>query len=96
MQYSLLRFGKATKSAVCELLVTKPDTHTEEVTLFHSQIEELLPGTDKQIQPDEDKFISDVMEILPVKVTYSYTPSPKKDKTLYSFKKLILKRRRRR
>ena len=77
---------KATKSAVCEVLITKPDTNTEEVTLFHSQIEELLRGTDKQIQPDEDKFMADVIEILPVKVTY--TPSPKKDKTLYSFKKL--------
>lgn len=79
-------FENTSKSAVCEVLVTKPDKNTEELTLFHSQIEELLRGTNKQIQPDEDKFLSDVMEILPVKVTY--TPSPKKDKTLSSFKKL--------
>ena len=68
------------------MVVSKENEKKIEITLFHSQIEELLRGTDKTIVPDEKELLTNIVEILPLKVTY--TISPKKDKTLSSFKKL--------
>ena len=59
------------KSAVCEMVVSKENEKKkkkkkkkDEITLFHSQIEELLRGMDKTIVPDEkrttDQYCRDV------------------------------------
>lgn len=74
-------------SAVCNVLVNKSDSdETVELTLFDTQIKELLRGTGKQIDGNAEEFTAEILKIIPAKVTY--TPSPKKDKTLSSFRKV--------
>ncbi|MEW8546656.1 MAG: hypothetical protein AB2693_24330 [Candidatus Thiodiazotropha sp.] len=75
---------KKNVSAVCGIMVMKDDEEMEELTLFNTQIQEIL-GSPLEVT-DDDEFTSSLTEKLPVKVTY--TPSPKKDKTVCSFKKL--------
>lgn len=61
------------------------DDEMTELTLFDKHVKELLQGTNQEIVEDTDTFSSALTAFLPVKI--SFTPSPKKDKTVSSFKK---------
>ena len=67
---------------IAEVMVEKPDEEPQMIKLFNSQLQQLLPQL-----PETDAEVSDsLFDMLPRPI--SFTPSPKKDKTLSRFKPL--------
>ena len=75
--------GNLPQAFIVEVMVEKPDEEEPQmIKLFNSQLQQLLPQL-----PETDAEVSDsLFEMLPRSI--SFTPSPKKDKTLSRFKPL--------
>ena len=80
-QYSSETENVSQRSAVCNIMVDTGKETPEEITLFDTHIKELLQT--QQIPESNEDFELKVNELPPSRV--SFTPSPKKDKTVCSF-----------
>ena len=67
----------------CNILVTTEEDDVQELTLFDSQIKQLLQTPDV---PETNEQFENTFTNLQQPIKVSLTPSPKKDKTFTSFK----------